>query len=184
MRKIIGAMNISLDGFCDHTAMNADEQLHEHFAALLEMCDTVLYGRITYKLMEDYWPSVVSNPTGSKSTDDFAVALENIDKLVFSRTLTTVSWKNTRLATSDLETAVLELKRQSGRPVLVGSPSLISALTKFRLIDEYQLCVHPVITGGGLPLFKDIPERTVLKLLNTKSFGSGVIAQYYESANV
>ena len=179
MRKLIAAINMTLDGFCDHTAGIADDELHQHYTDLLGASDTIIYGRITYQLME-YWQTVVKNPTGNKSMDEFAVAIDNISKIVFSHTLNHVEWKNARLAKRDLKEEVLELKQQAGKDILVGSPGLIVALTKLGLIDEYQLCVHPVIIGTGLPLFKTINEKTIFKLLKTKSFNSGAITLYYE----
>ena len=170
---------MTLDGFCDHTAIIADEELHQHYADLLANADTVLYGRITYQLME-YWRTVVKNPTGIKATDEFAVIMDKIPKIVFSHTLKNVDWESAKLANRDIDEEVLELKQQSGKDILVGSPSLIAALTQLRLIDEYQLCVHPVLLGTGLPLFKNIKDKTTLKLLNTKSFSSGAITLYYE----
>ena len=94
MRKLIAAMNMTLDGFCDHTAMIADDDLHRHYDEILSNADTLLYGRITYQLMESYWPAVVKNPTGNKPIDEFAVLIDNISKIVFSRTLKNVAWKN------------------------------------------------------------------------------------------
>jgi dihydrofolate reductase len=183
MRKIIAAINMTVDGFCDHTAGIADDELHQYYTELLRNAGVVLYGRITYQLMESYWPGVIKKPTGNKSTDDFAVAIEDVPKIVFSRTLTNVDgWKNVKLAQAGIKEEVLELKQQPGKPIFAGSPSMIDALTKLNLIDEYQLCVHPVIIGSGLPLFKSISDRIVLKHLRSKSFSSGTIAQYYEPA--
>jgi dihydrofolate reductase len=179
VRKVIAAMNMSLDGFCDHTAMSADDEIHQHYSDLLKDSGTVLYGRKTFQLME-YWKSVVENPTGNKSTDDFAVTMDNIPKIVFSRTLKEVEWKTAKLATRDLEEEVLDLRQQSGNDILVGSPSLIVTLTQLGLIDEYQLGVHATILGSGLTLFKDITERVDLKLLKTKTFVCGAVVLYYE----
>jgi dihydrofolate reductase len=179
MRKLIAAINMTLDGFCDHTAMIADEEIHQHYSELLRSAGTVLYGRITYQLME-YWPTVVKNPTGNKSMDEFAMTIDNIPKIVFSRTLKSVEWRTAKLAKRDLKEEVLELKQQTGKPILVGSPSLIVALTQLDLIDEYQLCVQPIVLGSGLPLFKNIRDRIDLKLLKTKTFGCGAVTLYYE----
>lgn len=179
MKKVVAAMNMTIDGFCDHTHGIPDEEIHQHYAHLLRSADTALYGRITYQLME-YWRTVLEKPTGDKATDDFAVAIDNTPKLVFSRTLKNVDWKSARLANKDPEQEVLELKRQSGKDVFVCSPSLIVALTKRNLIDEYQLCIHPVIAGSGLPLFKSISENIILNLVNTKTFSSGAIILYYQ----
>lgn len=182
MRKLIAGINMTLDGFCDHTAMNADEELHEHYGQLLLDSGALIYGRITYQLMESYWPEIVRNPTGDKATDDFAAAIQHIPKLVFSHTLEGVHWENSRLATRSIHEEVLELKQQNGKDILVGSPSMIVELLKLDLVDEYQFCVHPVIVGSGLPLFKNITERVDLKLFGTKVFRSGSIVLYYGRA--
>lgn len=181
MRKIIAAINTTIDGFCDHTAGIPDEEIHQHYAELLVGAGAVIYGRITFQLMESYWPMVVKDPTGSKSTDEFAVAIDNIPKIVFSRTLDKVVWKNSTLATGDLTTEIQNLKSQPGKDVLVGSPGMIDALTVLDLIDEYQICVHPVILGKGLPLFKSVNERSILRLTDTKRFKSGALVLYYQA---
>ena len=183
MRKLIAAINITLDGFCNHTAMIADEEIHQHYNELLSNAGALIYGRITYQLMESYWPSIVKNPTGNKPMDEFAVLIDNIPKIVFSRTLKNVDWKNTKLKKEVIKEEVLELK-QSGnggsKNILVGSPGLIVALTQLDLIDEYQLAVQPIVLGSGLPLFKNVKDRVNLKLLKTKTFGCGAVALYYE----
>lgn len=181
MRKVIAAINMTLDGFCDHTAIPADEELHQHYADLLDKGDVILYGRTTYQLMQ-YWQTLIKNPSGEKTADDFAIAIDKIPKSVFSRTLKNPEWDSAKLANQPLEQEVLELKRQSGKDILVGSRSLILQLMELNLIDEYQLCVHPVVAGRGLPLFENINHRTVLKLIKTKTLGGGAIILYYEPA--
>lgn len=171
-------MNMTLDGFCDHTSGVPDEDLHQHYADLLNNSGVALYGRVTYQLME-YWRTVLENPTGIKQTDDFAVAIDNIPKVVFSRTLENVTWATARLADRELEDEVAALKQQPGKDILACSPGLIAALTKLHLIDEFQLCIHPVIAGSGLPLFKNIQEMMILHLTHTKTFGSGVVLHNY-----
>ena len=180
MRKLIAAINMTIDGFCDHTAVIADDELHENANELLKTADTILFGRITYQLMEKSWPPIVKNPTGNKSTDEFAVLIDNISKVVFSHTLKTVEWKNTRVVNNGIKEEVLKLKQQPGKNLLVGSPGLIVELTKLNLIDEYQLSVQPIVLGRGLTLFKNIRNRIDLKLLKTKTLGSGVVVLYYE----
>lgn len=171
---------MTLDGYCDHTAMMADDEIHEHYNEVLRHGDILIYGRITYQLMESFWPTIVKNPTGNKPIDDFAVLIDNIPKIVYSRTLTVVDWKNTTLKNELVKEEILALKQQAGKNILVGSPSLIVAFTQLDLIDEYQLAVNPTILGSGLPLFKNIRDRVDLKLLSTKIFGSGVIDLFYE----
>ena len=176
-------MNVTFDGYCDHTAGIANPELHQHYTDLLNNAGAILYGRTTYQLMEDYWPTVIKNPTGDKTMDDFAVAIDNVHKVLFSRTVKSVNWHNARLATKDLSDEVLELKQQPGKDIFVGSPSLILELTKLNLIDEWQLCVHPVITGKGLKLFKDLNEQIVFTLLKTEPFkSSGHVVFYYARA--
>jgi dihydrofolate reductase len=182
MKKVIAAMNMTVDGFCDHTYGVPDEEIHQHYADLLGNAGVALYGRITYQLME-YWRTVLENPTGDKAMNDFAVAIDNTPKVVFSRTLENVDWRSARLASQDLEKEVLELRqsREGGnKGIFVCSPSLIVELTKLNLIEEYQLCVHPVIAGSGLPLFKSISEKIMLKLKKTKTFRGGAVILYYE----
>src|SRR6187431_244325 len=135
MRKIIAAMNMTLDGFCDHTAMIADDEIHQHYNELLSSAGTLIYGRKTYQLMESYWPSVVKDPTRNKPMDEFAVLIDNISKIVYSRTLKNVSWKNTTLKKEIIKKEVLELKQQAGKNILVGSPSLIVAFSQLDLVD-------------------------------------------------
>jgi dihydrofolate reductase len=185
MRKVIAAINMTLDGFCDHSSMIADDEIHQHYSELLRSAGIILYGRITYQLME-YWPTVVKNPTGHKAIDEFAVIMNNIPKIVFSHTLKNVEWKTARLANRDIKEEVLEL-RQSGnggsKDILVGSRSLIVTLLNLNLIDEFQLCVQPIIAGKGLSLLENINDRIDLKLLKTKTFtSSGSIVLYYEPA--
>jgi dihydrofolate reductase len=184
MRKVIAAINVTLDGFCDHTSMIADDELHEHYNELLRGADTLIYGRITYQLMESYWPSIVQNPTGNKPTDEFAVLIDNLSKIVFSHTLKKMEWKNSRLAKRDIKEEVIELRqfRNGGtKDILVGSPSLIVEFLNLNLIDELQLCVQPTIAGKGLPLLKNIRDRINLKFLKTKTLNSsGSIILYYE----
>jgi len=181
MRKTIAAINMTLDGYCDHTAIIPDEEIHQHYTELLSEGGVILYGRITYQLME-YWQQLVKNPSGEKTMDDFAMAMNKIPKIVFSHTLKNVEWESATLANRPIEVEVSELRQQSGKAILVGSRSIIIQLMKLNLIDEYQLCVHPVIAGNGLPLFENVNDRTVLKLIKTKIFSSGAITLYYEPA--
>ena len=179
MRKVIAAMNTTIDGFCDHTAGIPDEEIHQHYTELLGQGDAILYGRTTYQLME-FWRTLLENPSEEKSMNDFATAIDKIPKIVFSRTLKNVEWKSATVAKRDLKEEVLELKQQSGKDIFVGSPSLIIQLMNLNLIDELQLCVHPVVIGRGLPLFEKINDRTILNLIKTKTFGGGAITLYYE----
>jgi dihydrofolate reductase len=190
MRKVVAAINMTLDGFCDHTAITPDEEVHQHYSDLLDSGDVVLYGRITYQLMQ-YWQTLVKNPSGEKSMDDFAFAIDKIPKIVFSHTLENTGWDSAKLAHQPIEETVKELKQSrsqspadnsGSRDILVGSRSLIMQLIKLNLIDEFQLCVHPVVAGSGLPLFENINDQTIFKLIKTKTFGGGAVMLYYEPA--
>lgn len=183
MGKLIAAMNMTIDGFCDHTAMIADDEIHRHYTDLISDADSILYGRITFQLME-YWVPIVENPTGIKAMDEFAIAIDKIRKIVFSNTLKNVDWKTARLAKRGLKEEALELKQSGnadGKNILVGRPGLIVALANLNLIDEFQLCIHPIILAkGSTVFFKNISERIDLKLIKTKVFGSGAIMLYYQ----
>src|ERR1700753_1136519 len=172
MRKLIAAINMTLDGFCNHTAMRPDDAQMEHYNELYRGADLELFGRTTYQLMESYWPEIAEKQNDDKLENEFAVLIDDISKIVYSRTLEKADWKNTELKHELLAEDIIELKHQEGKNILVGGPSLIVQLTKLGLIDEYQLSVHPVILGSGLTLFKDITEKIDLKLLNTKTFGN------------
>ncbi|MEO7046064.1 MAG: dihydrofolate reductase family protein [Ferruginibacter sp.] len=179
MRKVVAAINMTLDGFCDHTAIIPNEEMHQHYADLLNSADAILYGRITFQLME-YWRILAKNPSGEKSMDDFAIVMNSIPKIVFSHTLKNVEWETATVAKQSLEEEVLKLTQQSGKDILVGSRSLIIQLMKLNLIDEFQLCVHPVIEGNGLQLFENINDNIPLKLIKTKTFDFGAVIFYYE----
>ena len=179
MRKVIAAINMTLDGFCDHTAGIPSEGLHEHYSELLDNAEVILYGRTTYQLMQ-FWQTLLKNPSGKKSMDDFAMAIDKIPKIVFSHTLKATEWNSAKLANQPIEEVVKELKQQPGKDILVGSRSLIIQLLNLNLIDEFQLCVHPLVVGKGLPLFDKIKDPTIFKLLKTKTLGSGAIVLYYE----
>ena len=182
MRKVIAAINMTLDGFCDHTAGIPDEAIHKHYTDMLNNGGVILYGRITYQLMQ-FWQSLIKNPSGEKTMDDFAIAIDKIPKIVFSHTLKNTEWDSAKLSNRSIDEEVLELKQQSGKDIFVGSRSLIIQLMKFNLIDEYQLMVHPVVAGGGLPLFENINRRTILKLIKTETFSGGAVILYYEPTN-
>jgi dihydrofolate reductase len=179
MRKVIAALNMTLDGYCDHTYGIADDDLHNYYTALLKNAGTLLYGRTTYQLME-FWPTLLKNPSGHKSMDDFAIAIDSVPKVVFSHTLNNLEWASARLATRRFEEEVLALRQQPGKDIFVSSPSLIVQSINLSLVDELQLCIHPVIAGKGLLLFKNISDKHTLKLLNSKIFESGVLMVNYQ----
>lgn len=182
MRKIIAALNMTIDGICDHTAGIPDEEIHQHYRELLGQGDAILYGRTTYQLME-FWRTFLENPSEEKSMNDFAKAIDIIPKIVFSNTLKNIDWKSATLAKRDLKDEILEFKQQPGKDIFIGSRSLIIQLLKLNLIDEFQLCIHPVLEGKGLQFFEDINDRIIFNLVKTKTFKNGAIILYYQPKN-
>ena len=155
MIKLIAAINMTLDGFCDHTAGLPDEEIHQHYTELLGQADLILYGRTTYQLME-FWRTLLENPSDEKSMNDFSIAIDKIQKIVFSHTLKDVDWDSARLSDQTIEEEVLELKQSrngGSKDILVGSRSLIIQLIKLNLFYEYQLFFQSVVAGSGLQLF-------------------------------
>ena len=180
MRKVIAAINMTLDGICDHTSGIPDSNLHQHYTELLESSGVILYGRKTFELMK-FWQTLLKNPTGQKTMDDFASAIDKIPKIVFSRTLKDIEWDSAELATNGIQKEVEELKQKPGKDILIGSRSIIIQLLNCNMIDEFQICIHPMIEGKGLPLFDKVNERRNFRLLKTKIFDSGVMVIYYET---
>jgi dihydrofolate reductase len=180
MRKLVAGINMTLDGYCDHTAITPDEEIHDHYSKLLSNSGVILFGRITYQLMESSWPALVKNPSGNKSMDEFATTIDKIPKIVFSHTMKNVDWDTAKLAKEDLVEEVTKLRQQNGKDILVGSRSLIISLLNMNLVDELQLCIHPVILGNGMtPLLVNINDKINLKLATTKTFSSGAILNSY-----
>ncbi|HEY0744184.1 MAG TPA: dihydrofolate reductase family protein [Chryseosolibacter sp.] len=179
MRKVLAAFNMTLDGVCDHTTGVADEQLHQHYAELIDKSGLLVYGRTTYQLMQ-FWQELLKKPSGEKSMDDFAVSIGKVQKLVFSNTLKDTGWETAKLAQRPLDEEILKLKQDDGNDILVGSRSLIIQLLNNNLIDELQICIHPIIEGKGLRLFDEINNRIMLKLMKTKVLGSGATVFYYQ----
>lgn len=180
MKKLIYAINLTLDGFADHTAGIADDELHEFFADYLDSVDTVLMGRKTYELMADYWPIAHEDPHNTKSTLRFADKYNSVRKIIFTNTLEEVKWQNSRIADKDLVATVKELKEQVSKNISIGSLSLASQLLKQNMIDEYWFLVHPVIIGSGRKLFEGLNDRRDIKLVDTQTFNSGVVVLHYQ----
>jgi dihydrofolate reductase len=179
MRKVIFAINITINGFADHTAMIADAEVHNYFSDMLDDADVILFGRKTYQLMESYWPNAWNDSGSTESEKRFADKINSIKKIVFSNTLKIVDWQNSVLSEKDPVTTVLELKRQEGKIISVGSLSIASQLFKENLIDEFWFAIHPVVSGNGPRLFDGIDINTELKFVDSKKLNSGVIVIHY-----
>ena len=181
MRKLIYAINVTLDGFANHEAAIADDELHEFYTGLLRSADVVIYGRVIYELMVSYWPFAADNPSSTRSEIEFAKELNAKPKIVFSKTLDGVEWNNARLSKANAVEEVLKLKGQAGKDLLIGGLSLTSTFVNFGLIDEYWFLIQPIVLGSGKPLFKDLHKKVPLKLIETKTFKSGVVVLHYQA---
>lgn len=182
MRKVIFAINSTINGLADHTSVIADDELHDFFSNLLNDVDVVLMGRKTYQLMENFWPVAYNDPRSTKSMLRFADKYNPIRKIVFSRTLTEVGWENSQLANKDLPGIVSELKKQKGKYILAGSISIAEQLLKLNNIDEFWFVVHPIVAGNGKQLFDGIDKVKKLLLIDSKKLSSGAIVFHYKNS--
>ena len=180
MRKVIVSNLMSLDGFFEGPNHEldwfvVDEEFFAYARDMLRGVDTILFGRKTYQHMADYWPSAPA--------EEIADQMNNLPKIVFSRTLESAEWQNSTLVKNDAVAEISKLKQLPGKDmVILGSASLASFLLQRGLIDEYRVILNPVLLGSGNPLFQDVKQRLRLKLSRTKLFGSGVVVLYYQSA--
>ncbi|MGH9567996.1 MAG: dihydrofolate reductase family protein [Candidatus Angelobacter sp.] len=182
MRNLIFAINITLDGCCDHTKQQmVDEETYEYFMRLMQDVDLLVYGRKTYELMVPYWPDIAKNQSETKAENEFALAFDSINKVVFSRTWGSAEDKNTRIVRTDLRDEILKLKQEQGKNILVGGVSVPSQLIELGLVDEYRFVVGSVISGEGRRLLEGVSleERLQLKLVESKIFKSGCVALRY-----
>jgi dihydrofolate reductase len=180
MRNVIFAINITLDGCCDHTKMIADEETHEYFTHLMRNVDLLVFGRKTYQLMVPFWPDVAKNHSKAKAMNEFADRFESTNKLVFSQSLASAEG-NTRIVRTKLQDEMLRLKQEPGKDILVGGVAIPSQLIELGLVDEYHFVVQPIVAGEGRRLLEGISlqERFQLKLVESKIFKSGCVAVRY-----
>lgn len=177
--RLTFALNVTLDGCCDHREMVADDELHDHFTRLIGAAGAVLYGRTTYELMEAYWPAVARDETASRADREWARTLEDLPKYVVSASRREFPWSNSFHLEGDLREAVTQLKVRTPQGVLVGSPMLSAALERLGLIDEYHLVIHPVFAGHGPYLFQGLERSRHLDLVSTTRLTSGATAMHY-----
>ncbi|GAB3552738.1 dihydrofolate reductase family protein [Spirosoma fluminis] len=181
MRTVTFGMNISLDGYCDHTLFNPGEDVHDYFTNMLNDVDLLFLGRIMYQLMFPYWADVAKNQSGTDDENRFAQKLTAINKVVVSRSLDSVD-STTRIVRSNPAEELLKLKQQPGNKISVDSVSLLPELITAGLIDEFHLVVHPVMVGRGRLLIDggSLQEALTLKLVDTIVFKSGCVALHYQ----
>ncbi len=184
MRKVVFAINITTDGFCNHTDGIADDELHEYFTRVLRNASLLLYGRTTYELMVPYWPDVARTQSGSEAENEFARVFDSLDMIVFSTTLKHVEGNNRRIVRGNVAEEVVVLKQQPGKDICVGSLSIASQLSARGLIDEYRFVVHPVVAGKGPRLFETVKPQDSLRLdfIDSETFRSGVVALHYRKS--
>jgi dihydrofolate reductase len=181
MRKLIFAINTTLDGCVDHTKQTVDDEILEYFTYLMREVDLQVFGRKTYQLMVPYWPEVAKNQSATKADKEFARAFDSTDKIVFSRSLDSTEDKNTRIIRTDLRDEILKLKQEQGKNILAGGVSIPSQLIELGLVDEFRFVVGPIVVGEGRRLLESVslPERLQLKLVESKIFKSGSVALRY-----
>lgn len=183
MRNVVFAINITIDGYCGHESVIADDELHEYFIGLLRDSGVDIFGRNTYNLMYPYWHDVAINQSETKTVNEFARTFDSIPKIVFSTTLKSVEWNNTTLLNSNLREEILKLKQQTGKNISIGGLNIASQVAQWNLIDEYRFVVHPVIAGKGPRLFESGGNHS-LELISSKKFQSGAVALHYKNAAV
>jgi len=183
MRKLVYAINLSINGSVDHTSDTPDDELLLYFADLTRNAGLLVYGRVTYQMMVPYWSDIVKNPSGESKADiEFARAFDAAQKAVFSQTLTSVGDKNSVLYRTKVEDEIQKMKKEPGKDIWTGGVALPSHLIKLGLVDEYYFIVHPVIVGEGRKLMDGItlPANLKLRLLDSKAFKSGCVVLHYQ----
>ena len=185
MRKIISFMHLSLDGFVagpngELDWAKVDEEIFDHVGNRISEGDMALYGRVTYQMMENYWPNAGDKPTATRHEIEHSKWYNKVQKVVLSKTMKDAGLTNTKIISDDLSDRINEIKQQAGKEILLfGSPTATHSLIKQNLIDGYWLFVNPIILGQGVPLFVDIKEKIKLKLLTTQQFTCGVTELNY-----
>jgi dihydrofolate reductase len=188
MRKVIYSMGVSLDGFVEGPKRELDwstpdEELHRFWNDQAREIGTSLYGRRLYELMAGYWPTADTDPSAPEYVVEFARIWRDMRKIVFSTTLEKVDW-NSRLVRANVAEEVTKLKAQPGKDMEVGGPTLASTLIRLGLIEKFRPVVHPVVLGGGTPFFPPLDNTISLRLVETRTFGSGVVYLRYQHGPV
>lgn len=185
MRNLIFFMHTSLDGFVaglngEMDWINVDDAIFDFVGTMTDQADTALYGRVTYEMMQSYWPKAGEQPNATKHDKEHSTWYNSVSKVVLSKTLNETGLHNTKVIGDQLSDNINKLKQKGGKNILIfGSPGASQSLLNQGLIDEFWLFVNPIILGQGMPLFKDITGMTKLKLVESKTFACGVIALHY-----
>jgi len=182
-------MHTSLDGFVaglkgEMGWINVDDEIFDFVGTMTDQADTALYGRVTYEMMQNYWPTAGQKPNASKHDKEHSAWYNKVSKVVLSRTISEEGLDKTRVIGERLADNINEIKKQAGKNILIfGSPSASNSLLSQGLVDEFWLFVNPVLLGQGIPLFTGVTETTKLKLIETITFSCGVIALHYETSH-
>jgi len=178
-------MHTSLDGFVagvngEMNWIKVDDAMFDFVGTMTDQADTALYGRLTYQMMESYWPTAGENPNASKHDIEHSIWYNKVSKIVLSRTIKESGKNNTKVISENISDQINKIKQQDGQNILIfGSPSASNSLLNEGLVDEFWIFVNPILLGQGIPLFKDISESVKLSLIETKTFDIGVIALHY-----
>jgi dihydrofolate reductase len=190
MRKLIFFMHTSLDGFVgglngEMNWIKFDDELFDFVGTMTDKADTALYGRVTYEMMQSYWPTAADQPNASKHDKEHSAWYSKVSKIVLSKTLNAKGLDNTTVISDQLSENINDIKNQEGKDILIfGSPRASHSLLSQGLIDEFWLFVNPILLGEGIPLFKNVTEITRLKLVQSKTFSCGVIALHYKKSPI
>jgi len=185
MRKIISFMHISLDGFVagpngEMDWIKVDEEIFDHVGKRISKGDTALYGRVTYEMMENYWPTAADKPTATRHDIEHSKWYSKVHKVVLSKTMTDADLTNTTIIRDNLSVRINAIKQEAGEEILLfGSPTATHSLMNLNLIDGYWLFVNPIILGRGIPLFAVIKDKIKLNLVTTRRFTCGVTELNY-----
>ena len=186
MRKIVLFMHTSLDGFVagpngEMDWINVDDDMFEYAGKQTDEADIALYGRVTYQMMESYWPTAGDQPNATKHDKQHSSWYNKVAKVVLSKTMQGVNLANVNIISNNVPNEIIKLKQATGKNILIfGSPTAAHSLMAENLIDDYWLFVNPILLGEGIPMFKGIRDRTKLKLVATNTFSSGVVCLNYE----
>jgi dihydrofolate reductase len=187
MRHLIFFMHTSLDGFVagpngEMNWIKLDEEIFDFVATMTAKADAALYGRVTYEMMQAYWPTAGDKPNASRHDKEHSAWYKKVAKIVLSKTMSQQGLHNTTVISNHLADNINKIKSEPGKNILIfGSPSASQSLLSEGLIDQFWLFINPIVLGHGRPLFKDVNEQTKLKLIETKPFSCGVIALHFET---
>jgi dihydrofolate reductase len=186
MRKLVLFMHASLDGFVagpngEKDWIKVDDAIFEFASQRTNESDTALYGRVTFEMMDAYWPTAADQPNASRHDIEHSTWYNTVDKVVLSNSLQGKSLKNTTILSEHVAREIQQLKQAAGKEIIMfGSPSAAHSLMQDNLIDEFWIFVNPVVLGNGIPLFKGIPQRSNLRLLKSHAFACGVVCLHYK----